>query len=102
MISMKISSSIFYYVYITTNPGKTVLYTGMTNDLKRRISEHFNSRGNKDHFASKYHCHKLVYYEIYDTPREAIAREKEIKFLTRAKKLELIQTKNTQMNFLII
>ena len=42
-----------YYLYITTNPGKTVLYSGVTNDLKRRILEHYNDRGNKKHFASR-------------------------------------------------
>ncbi len=99
---MKISSGIFYYVYITTNPGKTVLYTGITNDLRRRISEHYKERGNTNHFASKYHCHKLLYFEIYDAAREAIAREKEIKNMARERKLELIKTKNTKMNFLII
>src|SRR6478609_4950458 len=99
---MKISDGIFYYTYISTNPGKTVLYTGMTNDLKRRMAEHRKDRGNDNHFASKYHCHKLLYYEIYDTAIEAIAREKEIKNLTHAKKIELIKTKNKGMNFLVI
>ena len=101
-MTMKISSGIFYYIYITTNPGKTVLYTGITNNLRRRISEHFKERGNKNHFASKYHCHKLLYYEIYDTATEAIFREKEIKKMTREKKIELIKIKNKRMKFLII
>ena len=48
-----------YYVYITTNPHKTVLYTGLTNDLRRRIIEHFNNRGNKNLFAGKYYCYYL-------------------------------------------
>jgi putative endonuclease len=98
----KISSGIFFYTYITTNPGKTVLYTGITNNLKRRIEEHFSNRGKNDHFASKYHCHKLIYYEIHETAAEAITREKEIKNMTRDRKLELIRTKNPKMNFLIV
>src|SRR5712691_3294744 len=98
---MKISSSIFYYLYISTNPGKTVLYTGMTNDLKRRLTEHYSVRGRTDHFASKYHCYKLLYYEVYDTAMEAIAREKEIKNLTRGRKLELIKSKNAKLKFLV-
>ena len=91
-----------YYVYITTNPGKTVLYTGVTNDLKRRILVHYNDRGNKKHFASRYYCYKLVYYEHFTMVNQAILREKEIKNLSRMKKEELIRTKNPGMNFLSI
>lgn len=99
---MKLINNNFFYTYITTNPGKSVLYTGMTNDLKRRIIEHYNERGKKNHFASKYHCYKLFYYEIFYSVNEAIEREKEIKNLTREKKLELIKTQNPSLNFLVI
>jgi len=99
---MRFYKSENYFVYIITNPGKSVLYTGMTNNLKRRLTEHYQGRGNKKHFASKYYCHKLLYYEIYNTPMEAINREKEIKDFKRGKKLELIKTKNPGLNFLVI
>ncbi len=66
---------------MTTNPGKTVLYTGVTNNLKRRISEHFNNRGNKKTFAGKYYCYNLIYFEQYPIIIHAIQREKEIRLL---------------------
>jgi len=87
-----------YYVYITTNPGRTVLYVGVTNDLKRRIYEHFNKRGDKRTFAGKYYCYELIYYEHYADIQHAIEREKEIKLMTRQKKEELIATKNPRWN----
>ncbi len=91
-----------YYVYITTNPGKTVLYTGVTNDLKRRLQEHYENKGNKKNFAGKYYCYKLIYYEHYPDSNQAIIREKEIKNMTRKKKEELISSENPKWNFLII
>jgi len=99
---MRIRSSDHYFVYITSNPGKTVLYTGMTNDLKLRLNQHYMNRGKEEHFASKYYCYKLMYYEMYDSPSEAIHREKNIKDLNREKKIELIKTKNPGMSFLVI
>ena len=87
------------YVYILTNPGKSVFYTGVTNDLKRRLREHEKNRGNDKTFAGKYYCNKLIYYESYDSPTAAIKREKEIKKLSRAKKIELIHSKNPKMHF---
>jgi len=91
-----------YYVYITTNPGKTVLYTGVTNDLKRRLIEHYNNKGNKKSFAGKYYCYKLIYHEQYPEIKQAITREKEIKNMTREKKVELIKTTNPKLNFLVV
>ncbi len=99
---MRIRDSDSFFVYIITNPRKTVLYTGMTNDLKRRLKEHFDSRGKADHFASKFFCFKLLYFEVFDTAREAIFREKEIKNMTREKKLVLIKEANSEMDFLVI
>jgi putative endonuclease len=75
------------YVYITTNPKRTTFYTGVTNNLKRRMREHEANRGKRETFAGKYYCRKLIYWEEFDSPKEAIAREKEIKRLTRNKKL---------------
>ncbi|GBD89278.1 GIY-YIG nuclease superfamily protein [bacterium BMS3Abin03] len=91
-----------YYVYITTNPGKTVLYTGVTNNLKRRTYEHYLERGNKKHFAGRYYCYKLIYYEHYTDINQAIIREKEIKNMSRKQKEELIKQKNPNWNFLTI
>lgn len=99
---MRIRNSENYFVYIITNPGKTVFYTGMTNDLQRRLMEHYTNRGSKDHFASRYFCYKLLFYEMYDSPSEAIHREKEIKVLKRERKFELIRQKNPGMKFLLI
>ena len=96
------SSAKVFYTYITTNPGKTILYTGMTNNLKRRLSEHYAERGKTNHFASKFYCYRLFYYEIFYTPMNAIRREKEIKNLTREKKFELIKKVNSRLNFLVV
>ncbi len=91
-----------YFVYITTNPGKTVLYTGVTNDLSRRLLEHYKNRGSKKNFAGKYYCYKLLYYEYFTDINQAIFREKEIKNLSREKKEELIRNKNPKWNFLTV
>lgn len=91
-----------YFIYITTNPGKTVLYTGVTNDLTRRILEHYKNRGNKKSFAGKYYCYKLLHYEYFNDINQAIIREKEIKNLSREKKEELIRSKNPKWNFLTV
>ena len=82
----------YYFVYILTNPGNTVLYTGVTNDLKRRVYEHRNKV--VPGFTAKYNVKKLVYYEVYDDPQYAIAREKQIKSGSRKKKLDLISSFN--------
>jgi putative endonuclease len=68
-----------YYVYITTNPGKKVLYTGVTNDLTRRLQEHYNNRDKTNSFVGKYYCYKLIFYEYHTDINQAIRREKEIK-----------------------
>ena len=67
-----------YYVYIVTNFAKIVLYTGMTNDIERRLIEHYQNRG-KATFAGKYYCYNLLYYEWHQYVQHAIEREKEIK-----------------------
>jgi putative endonuclease len=75
-----------------TNKNNTVLYTGMTNDLIRRVYEHKNNMGSK--FTSKYNISKLVYYEIFNDPENAILREKKIKAGSRKKKIDLIDSIN--------
>jgi putative endonuclease len=91
-----------FYVYITMNPAKTVLYVGVTNDLKRRIQEHFNNRGTPKTFAGRYFCYNLVWFEHYTYVNEAIAREKEIKGWRRQKKDALIDLTNRERVTIII
>jgi len=76
-----------YYVYILTNVNHTVLYTGVTNDLERRCFEHKQKKIKG--FTQKYNVDKLIYYEKFDFVDLAIAREKQIKGYSRAKKLNL-------------
>lgn len=83
-----------FFVYIMTNPHNRVLYTGVTNNLKRRVDEHKNKivAG----FTQKYNVVKLVYYEIFQSPSDAIAREKQIKKGSRQKKLNLVNSMNSE------
>jgi len=85
-----------YYVYIMANKTNTVLYTGITNNLKRRIYEHKNKL--LSGFTKKYNINKLVYYEIFDNSYYAIQREKQIKGGSRKKKIELIKKFNPNFN----
>lgn len=85
-----------YYIYITTNPGKTMLYVGVTNCLSRRIQEHFENRGKKSSFAGKHYCYNLIYWEEFKYISDAIAREKEVKKWNRKKKEALIHSFNPQ------
>jgi putative endonuclease len=80
-----------YFVYIVTNFSNRVFYTGVTNDLIRRIAEH---KGKLSKFTTKYNVSKLIYYEEYADIRDAIAREKQIKGGSRKKKFELITSMN--------
>ncbi|MCM8569172.1 GIY-YIG nuclease family protein [Gramella jeungdoensis] len=90
-----------YFVYITTNIQKTVLYIGITNNLSCRIDQHFQeSKNTKKSFAGKYNCFHLVYYEKFENPSEAILREKTIKKWRREKKVKLIQDFNPDWEFL--
>ena len=85
-----------YYVYILTNQSNSVLYIGITNDLKRRLREHQNET--VEGFTKRYHLHKLVYYETFSHPQEAIAREKQLKGWRRNKKVALIEAVNSDWN----
>ena len=89
-----------YYVYILTNKIKTVLYTGITNNLEQRIIEHYIERIEKKTFTGKYNCHFLIFHESYKYVNDAIAREKEIKGWLRIKKEKLINDFNPGWNFL--
>ena len=83
-----------YYVYLLTNQNNTVLYTGVTNDLQRRLYEH--EKGINKGFTSYYNVNKLVYFEQFNDSNEAIKREKPIKGWTRAKKNALVNIENTE------
>ncbi len=83
-----------YFVYMMTNQHNTVIYTGVTNDLAKRVFQHKKKiiKG----FTSQYNLDKLVYYEYTTDIRAAIAREKQIKGGSRAKKIALIKTMNPE------
>jgi putative endonuclease len=83
-----------YYVYMLTNWNNKVLYTGITNNLERRLYEHKNKL--VEGFTTKYNVNKLVYYDYTSDVSSAIAREKEIKGWTRQKKNELIESVNPE------
>jgi putative endonuclease len=80
-----------FFVYILTNRWHTVLYTGVTNDLERRLGEH---RSGSSRFTARYNVGKLVYLEEYADPGTAIAREKQIKAGSRARKIALVERLN--------
>jgi putative endonuclease len=80
-----------YWVYILASGNRT-LYTGMTNDLRRRVTDH--KHGRIGGFTKKYKVTRLVYHELYADVRVAIAREKQVKAWTRAKRLALIKSQN--------
>jgi putative endonuclease len=81
-----------YFIYIMTTMTNTVLYTGITNNLQRRVLEHRSDKGSE--FTKKYKLYKLVYYESGDNVNSALAREKQIKGGSRLKKVELISSIN--------
>lgn len=88
-------ASRYYYVYILSNFRRTTLYTGITSNLIKRVSEHKNNLA--DGFTKKYQTHDLIYYEVFEDPTSAIEREKQIKGWTRARKNELIMKFNSQL-----
>lgn len=83
-----------YFVYIMTNIANTVLYTGITSDLIRRVYEHKNKL--VEGFTKKYNLTKLVYLEEFADVNDAIAAEKKIKGWLRIKKIKLIESKNPE------
>ena len=81
------------YVYILSNDTNVCLYTGVTNNLPRRLYEHRNEF-DPESFTAKYHVHKLVYFEETPDPFAAISREKQIKSWSRKRKNALIENVN--------
>ena len=80
------------YVYMMANKSNSVIYTGVTRDLIKRVYEHKNKI--VEGFTSKYNVNKLVYYEVFDSMIAAITREKQLKAGSRQKKVDLIHSKN--------
>lgn len=85
-----------YFVYIATNQRNTVLYTGVTRDIYKRMSQH--KERSVSGFTSKYNIDKLVFVESFGTPIEAISAEKRIKGWSRKKKVDLIKKNNIEWN----
>ncbi len=83
-----------YCVYILTNRHHTVLYTGVTNDLRQRVYEHKSKL--VEGFTKRYNVDKLVYYEVFEQPEHAIRREKQIKAGSRVRKIALVNDLNPQ------
>ena len=83
-----------YFVYIMTNHRKTVLYTGMTNSLEKRVWQH------KNHaipgFTARYNCVWLIYFEVFQDVNQTISRETQIKTWSRKKKEALINSMNPE------
>ncbi len=89
-----------YYVYILTNKSKTVLYIGMTNNLKERLFYHNNPEAHSKSFSHKYNCKHLIYFEHFSEVEDAIKREKQLKKWRREKKDQLIKLNNPNLEFL--
>ena len=83
-----------YFVYIITHKNNTTLYKGETNDLKRRVYEHKEKIVGG--FTKRYNLNKLVYYEIFEDPENAILREKQVKGGSRQRKIDLINSLNKE------
>jgi putative endonuclease len=83
-----------YYVYMMTNKTNSVLYTGVTNDLKRRVYEHKEKL--IEGFTKRYNVVKLVYYETFNDIESAIMREKRIKGGSRQRKVQLVNSMNSE------
>jgi putative endonuclease len=84
-----------YYVYMLSNRWRNVLYIGVTNSLETRVWQHKAKA--IPGFTMKYNCDQLVYFEIYERIEQAIAREKQLKGWTRAKKDALIAKMNREL-----
>lgn len=89
-----------YYVYIISNPSKSILYSGVTNCLQTRLYELHQQAGCFSTFCGRWHVNNLLYWEGYKNPQEAISREKQISAWTRARKEALIAIHNPNKNFI--
>lgn len=87
-----------YFLYVTTNPSKTILYANITNNLSHSIQEHYANKGKLNTFAESYYCYCLLYYQRFDTVVEAIEAETELKGWVEKEKL--IEEVNPEWKFL--
>ena len=85
------------YIYILTNKNNTTLYVGVTSNLVQRVKQH-KTKFHKKAFTAQYNLDKLVYYEAFQMIGDAIAREKQLKAGSRAKKVALINSLNPEWN----
>ena len=92
IVILSLSKDQFFFVYILSNNAQ-VLYIGVTNDLSVRLFQHAHER-DPSSFAARYNLDRLVFYEVYPTALEAIAREKQLKGWSREKKKQLIRASN--------
>ena len=83
------------WVYLTANKSNRILYTGVTSELKNRITSH-KTKKYKNSFSARYNADKLVYFEEFDSIITARKREKQIKSGSRAKKIKLIESINPE------
>jgi putative endonuclease len=83
------------YVYITSNPRRTVLYTGSSSNMPKRMNDH--KHGTFDGFSKKYNCRDLMYFEFYPDIADAVKKERQIKEWRREWKINLINRDNAQM-----
>jgi putative endonuclease len=92
----------YYFTYIATNhPRNTVLYTGVTNNILNRDNQH-KTKINKNSFTAKYNINRVIYYETFTDVYNAISREKQIKNFSRQKKIELINSLNSNWKDLTV
>ena len=92
-----------YFVYMLMSKNRMALYTGVTNNLERRIVEHYRAaviKHDRKAFMAKYNCYYCIFFEVFYSPGQAIAREKEIKGWRREKKLLLAEETNYGLHFL--
>jgi len=89
-----------YYIYILSNPSRSVYYIGFTQSLTRRLDQHIANKVKQNNFASKYNCGDVIYYEMFKYVNEAIARERQLKKWKREKKTLLIKKWNPEMKTL--
>ena len=94
--STTMASNAPYYVYILSNAHRTVLYVGMTSDLRRRLRQHREGRASA--FTTQYNAATLIYFERHETSTAAIEREKQLKAWRREKKLALIRSENPTLD----
>lgn len=95
IVALPMASSPPYYVYVLSNPHRTVLYVGMTSDLQRRLQQHREGRAGA--FTTEYNAVDLVYFERHRTSTQAIEREKQLKAWRRSKKEALVRSENPDL-----